>query len=82
VVGAEADDTEGEFIRSLCEKRIVSGDNLLAQLAPVISEVCAGKYASAKLRSAASLALAKFMLVSSEFCDDNLQVTPCYAVFS
>ena len=76
VVGAEADDTEAEFIRGICEKRSVTGDNLLSQLVPVISEIClnSAKYSNPKLKSAASLALAKFMLVSSEFCEDNLQV--------
>ena len=39
VVGAEADDTEAEFIRNLCEKKSVSGDNLLALLSPIIVEV-------------------------------------------
>ncbi len=76
MVGAEADDTEAEFIRGLCEKRTVSGDNLLAVLSPIIVEVCTStsKFAGPKLRAAASLALAKFMLVSSEYCEDNLQV--------
>ena len=76
MVGAEADDTETEYIRNLCDKRTVSGDNLLAQLSPIIVEVCSStsKFSSPKLRSAASLALAKFMLVSAEYCEDNLQV--------
>ena len=39
VVGAEADDTEAEFIRNLCEKKSVTGDNLLALLSPIIVEV-------------------------------------------
>jgi len=29
-VGAEADDTEAEYIRSVCEKRTVTGDNLVS----------------------------------------------------
>ena len=39
VVGAEADDTEAEFIRNICEKKTVTGDNLLALLYPIIAEV-------------------------------------------
>lgn len=76
VVGAEADDAEAEYIRSVCEKEIVNSQNLLATFAPAIIEVCLHphKYPDAKLRSAASLALAKFMLVSSEFCDEQLQL--------
>ena len=76
VVGAEADDAEGEYIKSVCEKEIVTGSNLLALFAPAIIEVCLypHKYPDTKLRASASLALAKFMLVSSEFCDEQLQL--------
>lgn len=77
VVGAEADDAEAEYIRSVCEKEIVNAPgNLLTSFAPSIIEVCLypHKYPDAKLRAAASLALAKFMLVSSEFCEEQLQL--------
>ena len=45
IVGAEADDAEAEFIRSVCEKEVVSSSgtaagNLLAAFAPVIVDVC------------------------------------------
>ena len=75
-VGAEADDAEAEYIRNVCEKEIVTGTNLLALFAPSIIEVCLypHKYPDSKLRASASLALAKFMLVSSEFCDEQLQL--------
>ena len=76
VVGAEADDAEAEYIRNVCEKELVTGSNLLALFAPAIMEVCLyqDKYPDPKLRASASLALAKFMLVSSEFCDEQLQL--------
>ena len=76
VVGAEADDAEAEFIRSVCEKEIVSGQNLLGLFAPVLIQVCLypHKYPDTKLKASASLALAKFMLVSSEFCEQQLQL--------
>merc|ERR1711997_532386 len=76
VVGAEADDQEAEYIRSVCETEIVTGENLLALFTPAIIEVCLhpNKYPDTKLRASASLALAKFMLVSSEFCDAQLQL--------
>lgn len=76
VVGAEADDAEAEYIRNVCEKELVTGTNLLALFAPSIIEVCLyqDKYPDPKLRASASLALAKFMLVSSEFCDEQLQL--------
>jgi hypothetical protein len=75
-IGAEADDTEGEYIRNVCEKEVVTGGNLLGLFAPAITEVCLfpEKYPDPKLRASASLALAKFMLVSSEFCDTQLQL--------
>merc|ERR1711997_1221889 len=76
VVGAEADDQEAEYIRSVCETEIVTGENLLALFTPAIIEICLhpNKYPDTKLRASASLALAKFMLVSSEFCDAQLQL--------
>ncbi len=75
-VGAEADDAEAEFIRNVCEKEVVSGENVLSMFVPMIREVCLypENYPDPSLRSSASLALAKFMLVSSEFCDENLQL--------
>ena len=81
-MGAEADDAEAEFIRSVCEKEVVSGSgspgaNLLATFAPVIVEICSdpvNKYPNLSLQSAAAMALAKYMMVSSEFCESNLQL--------
>ncbi|KAL8621609.1 hypothetical protein ACOMHN_036842 [Nucella lapillus] len=74
--GASADDAEAEYIRKLCEKDIVSGPNLLATLQPLLVSVCTnqGRYPHPELRTAATLALAKFMTVSSEFCEQHLQL--------
>ena len=76
IIGAEADDAEAEFIRSICEKDLLSPQNILGIFAPKIIEVClhSTKYPDAKLRSSASLALAKLMLISSQFCEENLQL--------
>ena len=76
VVGAEADDTEAEYIRAVCEKEVVTGTNWLSVFTPAIIEICLHpqKYPDPKLRSSASLALAKFMLVSGEFCEEQLQL--------
>jgi len=76
VIGAEADDAEAEYIRSVCETEIVAGGNLLSLFTPAIIEVCLNpnKYPDINLRASASLALTKFMLVSSEFCDEQLQL--------
>ena len=51
IVGAQADDDEQDFIRSVCEKEIVSGENLLAQFAPLIIEICSSpaKYPDPKV---------------------------------
>ena len=75
-VGAEADDAEAEFIRHVCEKEILFGQTLLSSLTPLILTVCSNptKYPDPDLRASASLALAKFMLVSSDFCDKHLQL--------
>lgn len=75
-VGAEADDAEAEFIRHVCEKQILFGPTLLTSLTPLILTICSNptKYPDPDLRASASLALAKFMLVSSDFCDKHLQL--------
>ncbi|KAJ7379614.1 meiotic chromosome condensation [Desmophyllum pertusum] len=76
LTGASADDVETEYVRKICEHEIVTGGTLLATLRPLLVCVCGNpvKYSDANLRAAASLALAKFMLVSSEFCEEHLQL--------
>ena len=77
VVGAEADDTEFEFIRNVCESEVVtSPDTLIPVFLPLVQDICANpaKYPEPNLRSAASLALAKIMLVSSKCCEEYLQL--------
>ena len=53
-----------------------SGNTLLAAFGPLLAAVCTNhnKYPDQELQTAASLALAKFMMVSSEFCDQHLQL--------
>lgn len=72
-----ADDAEAEYINSVCETEVVSKDTLLGKLSPILVDVCRDpkKYPNAKLRSTACLALTKMMLVSSVFCEENLQVS-------
>jgi len=67
---------EAEFIRKICETELLSPSHLLGRLAPLIITVCANpsKYSDCDLRASASLALAKLMLVSSDFCEKNLQL--------
>jgi len=76
VGGAAAEDAEAEFIRKICEREIVTGDNLLSLFAPVAVMICSNPttYKNAELRSSAALALSRFMMVSSEFCDQHLQL--------
>ncbi|XP_042876759.1 condensin complex subunit 1-like [Penaeus japonicus] len=76
LTGAVADDMEAEYIRSICETEIINADNLLSVIKPVIWAVCtnSAKYTDAELRTAATLALAKFMMISSDLCEDNLQL--------
>ncbi|ROT63466.1 hypothetical protein C7M84_018678 [Penaeus vannamei] len=76
LTGAVADDMEAEYIRSICETEIINADNLLSLVKPLIWAVCTnpGKYADAELRTASTLALAKFMMISSDLCEDNLQL--------
>lgn len=53
-----------------------SGNTLLSAFGPLLEAVCSNhqKYPDTELQTAASLALAKFMMVSSEFCDQHLQL--------
>ncbi|XP_071110071.1 condensin complex subunit 1-like [Haliotis cracherodii] len=76
LAGAAAEDTESEYIRRICEMEIVSGAGLLSEFEPLLVAVCSSpsKYPDQQLQTAASLALAKFMTVSSEFCDNHLQL--------
>ncbi|CAL4065931.1 unnamed protein product, partial [Meganyctiphanes norvegica] len=76
LTGAVADDMEAEYIRNVCETEIITGDNLLSFIRPLIWSVCSNpsKYPDPGLQTAATLALSKFMMVSSEVCEDNLQL--------
>ncbi|XP_052287084.1 condensin complex subunit 1-like isoform X2 [Dreissena polymorpha] len=74
--GAAAEDAESEYIRKICECEVVKGNTLLSAFGPLLVVVCSNhqKYPDTELQTAASLALAKFMMVSSEFCDQHLQL--------
>nr|XP_054768299.1 condensin complex subunit 1-like [Lytechinus pictus] len=76
LAGATAEDAEGEFIKRICDSNIVTGPNLLGAIKPLVVLICSNpvKYSSPELRATASLALAKFMLVSAEFCEAQLQL--------
>ncbi|XP_057379225.1 condensin complex subunit 1-like [Daphnia carinata] len=77
LVGAVADDDEAEYVRKICESEIVTGvESLLSLLAPLVVHVNSNpaKYPDASLRTAASLCLAEFMLVSPQFCSQHLRL--------
>ena len=40
VIGAQADDEEQDFIRNVCEKEVLSVENLLGMFAPLIKDIC------------------------------------------
>lgn len=76
-VVAAAEDAEQEFLTTVCEREIVLGDHhLLAIYGPVIARACMknASCASPLLMRAATLALCKFMCVSSIFCESHLRL--------
>uniref|UniRef100_A0A8C6WC48 Condensin complex subunit 1 n=1 Tax=Nannospalax galili TaxID=1026970 RepID=A0A8C6WC48_NANGA len=76
LVGATADDTEAELIRGICEMELLEGKQVLAAFVPLLLKVCnsPGLYSNPDLSAAASLALGKFCMVSSPFCDSQLRL--------
>ena len=54
----------------------ILGNTLLSAFGPLLVAVCTdhNKYPDVDLQTSASLAIAKFMMVSSEFCDKHLQL--------
>ncbi|XP_014473291.1 PREDICTED: condensin complex subunit 1 [Dinoponera quadriceps] len=70
------DDAEAEFVHNALENEILIGDGLLARFVPLVLEVCKypEKYNNENLQAAGSLALSKMMTVSSEFCEQTLQL--------
>ncbi|XP_051819614.1 condensin complex subunit 1 isoform X1 [Antechinus flavipes] len=76
LVGASADDTEAELIRSICEMELLDGKQLLSAFVPLLLKVCnnPGLYSDPTLSTAASLALGKFCMISATFCDSHLRL--------
>ncbi|CAO3608092.1 unnamed protein product [Cunninghamella echinulata] len=76
-VGGTAEDDIGDEILRIREREILfSPKSLLARFGPLITEVCARNkvYMDRTLQVMATLALGKFMCVSSEFCERHLQL--------
>ncbi|XP_039574078.1 condensin complex subunit 1 isoform X1 [Passer montanus] len=76
LVGATADDTEAELIRSICEAELLNGKHLLSAFVPLVLKICnnPGLYSDSALSAAAALTLGKLCMISSEFCDSHLRL--------
>lgn len=76
LVGASADDTEAELIRSICETELLDGNHLFSAFVPLVLKICnnPGLYSDPALSAAAALALGKVCMISSEFCDSHLRL--------
>ncbi|KAM6438422.1 condensin complex subunit 1 [Rhynochetos jubatus] len=76
LVGASADDTEAELIRSICEKELLDEKHLFSAFVPLVLKICnnPGLYSDSALSAAAALTLGKVCMISSEFCDTHLRL--------
>ncbi|XP_009997339.1 PREDICTED: condensin complex subunit 1, partial [Chaetura pelagica] len=76
LVGASADDTEAELIRSICETELLDGKHLFSAFVPLVLKICnnPGLYSDPALSAAAALTLGKCCMISSEFCDSHLRL--------
>ncbi|XP_053935686.1 condensin complex subunit 1 isoform X2 [Cuculus canorus] len=76
LVGASADDTEAELIRSICETELLDGKHLFSAFIPLVLKICnnPGLYSDPALSAAAALTLGKVCMISSEFCDSQLRL--------
>uniref|UniRef100_A0A8C4U7W2 Condensin complex subunit 1 n=1 Tax=Falco tinnunculus TaxID=100819 RepID=A0A8C4U7W2_FALTI len=76
LVGASADDTEAELIRSICETELLDDKHLLSAFVPLVLKVCKnpGLYSDPALSAAAALSLGKVCMISSEFCSSHLRL--------
>ncbi|CAG8435255.1 1824_t:CDS:10 [Scutellospora calospora] len=74
-VAGTTEDEFGEAVAHIREKELLFGEkSLLAVFGQLISNICANNktYNNRTLQICATLALAKLMCVSSEFCENNL----------
>ncbi|NWV26460.1 CND1 protein, partial [Origma solitaria] len=76
LVGATADDTEAELVRSICETELLDGKHLFSAFVPLVLKICnnPGIYSDSALSAAAALTLGKVCMISSEFCDSHLRL--------
>ncbi|KAK5637917.1 hypothetical protein RI129_012212 [Pyrocoelia pectoralis] len=74
--GAQADDTDAEFILNVLENNTVSKTSGLGKLAPIIIRVCQQPdvFDDEQMQGAAVIALLRYMIVSSKFCQEHMQL--------
>ncbi|XP_075071952.1 condensin complex subunit 1 [Mixophyes fleayi] len=76
LVGASADDADAELIQKICDNELLNGQQCLSAFLPLVLRVCKSttKFTDPDLCTAATLALTKFMMISSDFCDTHLRL--------
>ncbi|KRT80719.1 hypothetical protein AMK59_5059, partial [Oryctes borbonicus] len=74
--GAQADDSEADFILNVLENKIVTSPTSLGAFAPVVATICKNpdKYDDEYLQCVAVQCLLRYMLVSSKFCSSNIKL--------
>ncbi|KAF5285204.1 hypothetical protein FQR65_LT13319 [Abscondita terminalis] len=74
--GAMADDTDAEFILNVLENNTVSESSGLGKLAYILTQVCkrSDLYDDVHIQGTSVIALLRYMLVSSKFCQKNIQL--------
>ncbi|XP_061383844.1 condensin complex subunit 1 [Danaus plexippus] len=74
VEGAVADDADAEYVRGVCERDIVGDGTTLGRYIPLIKTLMTHAKASHTLQTGAALTFTRYMLVSSSFCEEGLQL--------
>ncbi|OXU31675.1 hypothetical protein TSAR_000716 [Trichomalopsis sarcophagae] len=74
--GATADDADAEHISMCLEEELLAEGGFLSKFLPIILNVCQHpeKYTDEVVQAHGVLALSKFMTISSNFCEANLQL--------
>ncbi|KAK6528649.1 Condensin complex subunit, variant 2 [Orbilia ellipsospora] len=75
LIGGTNEDDFTDAMQHIRERELLyGGKSLLSRFGPMLSEICSSntKYSDPSLQATATLCLAKFMCVSSEFCETNL----------
>ncbi|XP_058809169.1 condensin complex subunit 1 [Phymastichus coffea] len=74
--GSTADDADAEHINMCLEEELLAENGYLRKFLPLILEVCQHpeKYSHKEVQAYGVIALGKFMTISSNFCEKNLQL--------